>query len=232
MSVSEVKSRGPMDQAVSREGRGRAVLQWVHLLTPGGTAAHLWPLTPRMPHLNIHSTSTYVEPAASTSQELCGQGAAPRAWAAPPGGTLWYLGDGKASYWKEHRATQYRAGDGRELTKFWPWTLRSWEWGRGVSQASWFVSLQRSGLLLVPCFPHDTPHFYGGPLLSLLKWPAAVTPGPRADLGLLCAQTKRPPSWSICIELLPWSWPFFRPACFGAPAPQLHDSQPSIPMVA
>ena len=41
MSVSEVNSQGPMDQAVSREGRGRAVWQWVHLLTPGCTAAHL-----------------------------------------------------------------------------------------------------------------------------------------------------------------------------------------------
>lgn len=43
MSVSEVNSQGPMDQAVGREGRGRAVLQlqWVHLLTPGCTAAHL-----------------------------------------------------------------------------------------------------------------------------------------------------------------------------------------------
>eukprot|EP00069_Balaena_mysticetus_P011185 bmy_21120T0 len=41
MSASEVNSQGPMDQAVSTEGRGRAVLQWVHLLTLGCTAAHL-----------------------------------------------------------------------------------------------------------------------------------------------------------------------------------------------
>lgn len=209
MSISEVNSRGPKDQAVSREaeagGRGRAGFQWVHVLTLVWTAGS--PRSSLTPN-----TQNGPPPSCRVAKEP-----APGAWAVSPGGTVYCSGGGKCPMGKgtQPHGRQSRGWEGAGDKKFEPKLSRAGAEGGGAcacptrdARRSW-VALSLSALLEGPAAalpghaqtracPVDLRQSHSG----------APAPQPHTtDLGLSGGWA---PAVSPLASCLPWPWqPFW-----------------------
>lgn len=209
MSVSEVNSWGPKDQAVSREaeagGGGRAGFQWVHVLTLVWTAGSpRSSLTPNTQNGPPPSCRVAKEPAAG-------------AWAVSPGGTVYCSGGGKCPTGKgtQLHGRQSRGWERAGDKKFEPKLSRAGAEGGGAcacptrdAPRSW-VALSLSALQEGPAAalpghaqtracPVDFRHAHSG----------APAPQPHmTDLGLSGGWA---PAASPLASCLPWPWqPFW-----------------------